>query len=276
MIRYRFASAPTRALPLNVRSAGHYRFPAGHREPREPGNFLQVFWCVAGAGRIIVRGRAVEVPARSVFYYAAGEPHELVAGAVGWEYRWLTFDGPGFAKIVAGYGLKRVQPANACPSALFEELDAALRDPMRVSETRASVLGYEILLRAGEPASEAPPAGELTRGVEAVRAWLDSHYTDSQLNVTALAEKFGLHRSSLHRSFTRQHGMAPVRYLGRLRLRRGLELLATTPLPVADVAVRCGLPDVAYFSKLVSRHTSYSPREYRRRHAGANQGGHAG
>lgn len=272
MIRYRLASAPTRALPLNVRSAGHYRFPAGHREARVPGNFLQVFWSVAGDGRIIVGGRTVEIPASSVFYYAAGEPHGIVAGSGGWEYRWLTFDGQRFARIVAWYGLKRVQPANACPAALFDGLDAALRDPTPEGETKASVLAYEILVRAAEPAGGPLPSGELARGAEAVRAWIDARYADAQLNVAALAEKFGLHRSSLHRAFTRKQGVAPVRYLARLRLRRGLELLVTTGLPVADVAVRCGLPDVAYFSKLVSRHTGYSPREYRRRQAGAAQG----
>ena len=272
MIRYRLSSVPTRALPLNVRSAGHYRFPAGHRETREPGKFLQVFWTVAGNGLVTLGGRAVEIPAGGLFYYAAGEPHELVAGAGGWEYRWLTFDGPGFARIVAERGLKRVQPANACPSALFDALDAALQDPTPEGETRASVLAYEILLRAGEPAGGPLPSGELARGAEAVRAWLDAHYADARLNVGAMAVKFGLHRSSLHRVFTRSHGVAPVRYLARLRLRRGLELLVTTVLPVADVAVRCGLPDVAYFSKLVSRHTGYSPREYRRRQSGTAQG----
>lgn len=269
MIRYRLASAPSRALPLNVRSTGHYRFAAGHKEPREPGNFLQVFWSVSGDGRITVAGRAVEVPAGSVFYYAAGEPHEIVAGAGGWEYRWLTFDGAGFEKIVKERGLKRVQPANVCPAALFDGIDAALRDPTPEGELRASVLAYEILLRAAEPAGGPLPAGELARGAEAVRAWIDAHYSDARLNVAVLAEKFGLHRSSLHRAFTRKQGIAPVRYLARLRLRHGLELLVTTAMPVADVAVRCGLPDVAYFSKLVSRHTGCSPREYRRRQAGA-------
>ena len=86
------------------------------------------------------------------------------------------------------------------------------------------------------------------------------------MNVAALAARLGLHRASLHRVFTRRHGVPPVQYLGRLRVRSALELLATTALPVADVAVRCGLPDVAHFSKLVSRHTGFSPRAYRQKH----------
>lgn len=270
MIRYRLTPAPSRPLPLNVRSAGHYRFAAGHREPREPGHFWQVFWSISGGGQILIAGKLRPVPTPGVFYYAAGEPHELLAGPAGWEYRWLTFDGPGAADIPADHELRRVQPAAACPEALFEKLDAELRDPTPAAEARASVIAYEILLHARAPATSGHAAGIAgAEAADAAKAWLDAHFADPRLNVAALARRHGLHRSSLHRAFSRRHGVAPVRYLGRLRLRRGLELLAGTRLPVAEIAARCGLPDVAYFSKLVSRHTGYGPREYRRRHAHA-------
>ncbi len=261
MIRYRLTQTPTRPLPLNVRSAGHYRLGAGESYVREPGGFLQLFWSVAGGGCMMLAKRSVNVPAGSLIHYVAGEPHTLVAGSAGWEYRWFTLDGAGSAKVIEAWRLRRVQPAPPCPADLFERLDDALRDPTPAGEARASLLAYELLLRATEPPSTTPTTGD----AEAARAWLDAHYADAHLNVSTLAARFGLHRSSLHRQFMRSHGVAPVQYLGRLRLRRGLELLGTSRLPVADVAVRCGLPDVAYFSKLVSRHTGYSPREYRRR-----------
>ena len=76
-----------------------------------------------------------------------------------------------------------------------------------------------------------------------------------------------VHRATLHRVFRRNYGVSPVQYLGRLRLRLALELLTHTRLPIADVAIRSGLPDLAYFSKLIARHTGFSPRGYRQRHA---------
>lgn len=262
MLRYRLTASPTRPLPLNVRSAGHYRFGGGHQLTRDPGDFLQVFWTVAGDGRFALDGREWNVPAGSVFYYAAGEPHALCAGAGGWDYRWLTFDGPNFGEITRNHGLRRRRVVGACPAELFEELDVALQNPTPGGETRASVLAYDILTRAGMPADE-----RITARPDALeaRAWIDAHYTDPRLNVAALCARLGMHRASLHRVFTRSFGVAPVQYLGRLRLRLGLELLAETSLPVAEVAVRCGLPDIAHFSKLVSRHTGYSPRAYRNR-----------
>ena len=45
------------------------------------------------------------------------EPHDLLAGPDGWEYRWLTFDGARFDQITRDYGLSRAQPAGPCPAA---------------------------------------------------------------------------------------------------------------------------------------------------------------
>lgn len=267
MLRYRLNARPTRLLPLNVRSAGHYRLAAGQHEQREPGHFLQVFWSVTGGGRMKVGKTSLQIRPDMVFYYSAGEPHEFTAGPEGWDYRWLTFDGARHSRVTRTYGISRAQDAGPCPSVLFEQLDDALRDPTPDGELRASALGYEILLRACAPRTDASLPDTPADGAVAARAWLDAHFTDARLNVTLLAERMRLHRTSLHRLFTRRYGVPPVQYLGRLRLRLALDLLASTPLPIADVAVRCGLPDLSYFSKLISRHTGFSPRVYRQKHA---------
>ena len=266
-------------LLLNVRSAGHYHFAPGHRETREPGDFLQVFWCVAGQGKIRAERRVVSIRPGSVFLYHAGEEHELSADdAAGWEFRWLTLDGAHSRSIAKLFRLRREQAAGPCPTSLFEEIDVCLRDPTSVGERRASVAAYEILMLASlgagashEARGAGGEAGDLSAAspkpetAQAAKAWLDERFTDPQLNVSALAEKLRVHRASLHRAFAKSYGVAPVQYLGRLRLRLALELLATTRLPIAEVAGRCGLPDCAYFSKLISRHTGYSPRVYRDR-----------
>jgi AraC-like DNA-binding protein len=267
MLRYRLHPNPVRTFPVNVRSAGHYRLPGLGREVREPGNFLQVFWSVAGQGSFTVGAVTHSIKPGAVFYYTAREPHDLLAGPEGWEYRWLTFDGAHFSRITRDYGLARVQAIGGCPVGLFEQLDLALADPMADGELRASLLGYEILVRASAPHAESVPVAPSPGGATEARDWIDTHFTDARLNVTTLAARLNVHRASLHRAFTRAYGVPPVQYLARLRLRLALELLADTHLPVADVAVRCGLTDLSYFSKLVSRHTGFSPRTYRQNHA---------
>ncbi len=276
MLRFRLHASPSRALPLNVRSAGHYQFAPHQAENRDDGGFLQVFWSVAGGGGFTTGDTTHAIKPGMLFYYPAGENHRLLAGPDGWEYRWLTFDGARHGAIPEVYNLARVQPVGPCPVHLFEELDACLQDPTVNGELRASVLGYEILLLASSPkidvtATIAAAAGdgaapELQTAARA-RGWLDLHFTDARLNIATLASRVGVHRATLHRVFTRSYGVSPVQYLGRLRLRLALELLTGTALPIADVAVRAGVPDLAYFSKLIARHTGFSPRAYRQRHA---------
>lgn len=260
LIQFRLQPAPSRTLPLNVRSAGHYVLPAGNHERRAPGRFFQLFWSIAGAGRIRVGAVSHGIRPGMVFHYQADEPHELVAGPEGWEYRWLTFDGPHFGRIVGDYGFARVQSVGPCPADLFARLEERLRDATAAGEFQASVLAYEILLLAASPRTVADTEpGDAAKA----KAWLDAHFTDARLNVSALAARLRLHRATLHRVFVKNYGVPPVRYLGRLRLRLALELLVSTSLPIATVAVRCGLPDVAHFSRLIARHTGQSPRTYR-------------
>ena len=267
MLRYRLHTSPSRIMPLNVRSAGHYQLAPHHLENRQPGDFLQVFWSVSGTGQLTTGGTAHTIKPGTLFYYAAGEPHELLAGPDGWDYRWLTFDGTRHGGIPKTYGLSRVQSAGPCPVPLFEELDACLQDPTINGELRASVIGYEILLLASTPKADLLSTAPQPQTAAHAKAWLDLHFTDARLNIAALAGRLRVHRATLHRVFTRNYGVSPVQYLGRLRLRLALELLTGTRLPIADVAVRAGLPDLAYFSKLIARHTGYSPRTYRQRHA---------
>lgn len=268
VIRYRLHPAPAQALPLNIRSAGHYTLAPNQHQARASGKFLQLFWCVAGAGRIqLRRSEPILIRPGVVFIYKPGEPHDLLAGPSGWEYRWLTFDGERHRTISRDYGLARSQSAGLCPEHLFDQIDACLRDPTSAGELRASVLAYELLLLATKPQPDATPNPSRPETAAAAKAWLDAHFTDARQNVAALAERLRLHRASLHRVFTRRYGVPPVQYLARLRVALALELLSATRLPVADVAVRCGLPDVAHFSKLISRHTGHSPRAYRQRHA---------
>lgn len=269
MLRFRLHTTPSQRLPLNVRSAGHYQLAPQQVEERRADDFFQLFWSVGGGGVFHVDGAAITIRPGMLFHYVAGECHDLRAGPEGWDYRWITFDGVRHNDIPATYGLARAQPGGACPVHLFEQIDACLKDPTLNGELRASVFAYEILVFAVASSAVERPASSGSQPDTAAEAkhWIDLHFTDARLNVATLAARLRVHRATLHRVFTSHYGVSPVQYLGRLRLRLALELLTTTLLPIADIAVRAGLPDIAYFSKLIARHTGFSPRAYRQRHA---------
>jgi len=261
---FRSHAFPSRPLPLNVRSAGHYELPPGEAETREPGEFCQFFWACSGGGWLEIGKRRHRFGTGQVFHYLPGEAHRIVAGRSGLSYRWLTLDGPEAAAVPGRFYLTRIRRAGPCPEECFEELPGCLRDATLAGERRASVWAYEILLAAscGLAGTNAPADNRTARRA---RQWIDRHHPDPHLNISGLADRLGVHRSTLYRSFKKQFGVSLIQYLNRLRIRRALRLLQETRLPIADVAVQSGIPDIAYFSRQIRSQTGFGPRAFRQR-----------
>jgi AraC-like DNA-binding protein len=191
-------------------------------------------------------------------------------------YRWLTLDGPKCADLPALFHFKRWQNCGPCPDSLFADLDFWLCDATTEGEKRASLLAYEVLLSTAPAHLPNHLNREEKNTAEQIRHWIDQHHRESRLNISAAATHFGLHRSSLYRVFIKHYGVSPVRYLNRLRVRHALGLLQQSSLPVADVAARSGIPDIAYFSRRIKEHTGYSPRAYRQKHRAMETGSGSG
>ena len=97
---------------------------------------------------------------------------------------------------------------------------------------------------------------EITQDIEASRT--------APASPVKLAKKFGLSTRSLERLFQETLNMTPIRYLGEQRLRRSMELLRNTSLPISEIALKTGFFDSAYFSKCFSIRFGRSPRSYRK------------
>lgn len=61
-------------------------------------------------------------------------------------------------------------------------------------------------------------------------------------------------------------------YVNANRIGHAKKLLKSTSLQIQDIAVRCGIPDIHYFTRLFKRETGISPREWRAKN---DSGGHS-
>ncbi len=77
----------------------------------------------------------------------------------------------------------------------------------------------------------------------------------------------GMSQPTLFRQFKRAFGDSPLNYLLRQRVERAAELLVGHPeWSVAEIGVRSGFSDGAYFSRQFHRLKGCSPLQYRRRY----------
>ncbi len=100
-------------------------------------------------------------------------------------------------------------------------------------------------------------------------AYLHSHYKENT-DMAALAEMEHLSVSRYREVFRRHTGFSPTEYRTILRLRHACDLLASTDMPVSQIAGECGYNDPLYFFRIFKTKEKITPTEYKARSAAEN------
>jgi AraC family transcriptional regulator len=98
--------------------------------------------------------------------------------------------------------------------------------------------------------------------MERALAFIDQHL-EEHLTLFDIAEAVGLSPYHFAHLFKRTVGMAPHQYVMRRRLERARELLQSTDLPIAELALRVGFANQSHFSALFHKATGVTPLSYR-------------
>lgn len=83
------------------------------------------------------------------------------------------------------------------------------------------------------------------------------------IRIDLLAQELGVSQSQLNRQFLVDLNRTPLQYVQDQRAKRALELLANSVLPLKQIAVECGFPDIHSFSRFVRNRLGASPRTVR-------------
>lgn len=97
---------------------------------------------------------------------------------------------------------------------------------------------------------------------------IETHYAE-KLSVGAAAKMVAMSPAVFMKAFKQVAGMTLVNYLNHVRLARAARLLRETDHTVAEISNDVGFADQSYFDRRFKRGFGQSPREFRRRAAGA-------
>jgi AraC-like DNA-binding protein len=84
------------------------------------------------------------------------------------------------------------------------------------------------------------------------------------LKVEEVARAVGVDPSHFSRVFRRYRGLSAKRFLSSLRLRHGASVLATTSIPISEIAHSLGFTDQAHFTREFKRWAGKPPDSFRR------------
>lgn len=122
--------------------------------------------------------------------------------------------------------------------------------------------GYELLKSL--PSKSTP---HIDRALES----LVQENFSAPLSVPFLCRRLHLSHNEIYTICKEYFASTPAEYIKKSRLAYAKRLLTETDLSVGEIAVRCGIPDYNYFSKVFKSAFSESPTAYRKRRSTANQ-----
>src|SRR5258705_8266428 len=86
------------------------------------------------------------------------------------------------------------------------------------------------------------------RALRRVHEYVEAHL-EKNISLQMLASTAGLSMSHFARAFKQSQGVPPHEYLVRCRVRRAQELLATTDLPLSEIARASGFSDQSHCTR---------------------------
>ncbi len=107
--------------------------------------------------------------------------------------------------------------------------------------------------------------------IEQIMQYLRENFTDSQINLTSIAQQFGFNPSYLSRKFKQETGKSFVEFLIECRMERAMKLAGTNS-KMFCTANAVGIPDPNYFSRCFKKFTGISYSEYVNTQVAQNSG----
>ena len=119
-------------------------------------------------------------------------------------------------------------------------------------------------LLSGNGGAEGPVSAGEEDEISQVVHYMEEHFSDPEISMTALADSFDLSTTRFSLSFKEKTGMSPLDYLTLLRVEKAKELLASTNLTIRDISVQVGYYDSGSFIRRFKQVTGETPLQYRR------------
>jgi transcriptional regulator GlxA family with amidase domain len=177
----------------------------------------------------------------------------------------FQFDPEVFARVAHDAGARphfahnRLPPLRAL-SGLAARARAGADDPQAIEEIAFELAGAALQLagRGGHKRASAHHHGRMTE----VLRYMAEH-SAAPHKLVGLAKMARMSPYHFLRSFKATTGVTPHQWLLRARLRNAAELLATTQVPVTDIALGVGFEDLSNFTRTFRAEFGASPRQYR-------------
>lgn len=258
---------------IYITDIGHYPKAKFHYVERPAGISQHIIiYCMEGRGWVEIDKKRMEISPSQYVAIPAGKAHKYAANEKDpWTIYWIHFKGEIAACIVdlILQNSKNYMPElkfNENRIKLFEDIYSNLEKGYGQDNLRyvnmifyhfLSSLLYEEKFSFVDSKKEEDVIG-LT--IESMQKKIHS-----VVSLQVFADFAKLSVSHFSAIFREKTGYAPIEYFNHLKIQKACQYLLLTNMTVKEIAIRLGIDDQYYFSRMFSKLMGHSPIEYRKR-----------
>ena len=177
------------------------------------------------------------------------------------QYMYISFHGGRSEELFARFGISPRSCIFEGHEGLtaFWENSLAKANPQNLDLISESVLLYTF----GEMTP--PKSTNEQQLVGSILKYVDDHFSDSDLNLSAAADSLGYNSKYISRIFKEHMGLTFSAYLTNVRIQHAIFLIEQGVTAVKNIALLSGYKDPFYFSNVFKSTVGIPPRDYIRR-----------
>lgn len=255
-------------VELSIFNCGHERCAASHTWGPGIRDHYLIHLVLSGKGTYKVGGEVWHLQAGDLFLI---KPSQLIVYAADsedpWEYCWVGFNGACANKLAAQLPFTDLAPihhardSRALEDAMMNIYHARGLEP----QDEAAMVGYLYLFiselmketREAEPHSTSSSSQYVLNAIK----YIQFNYSHD-ISINDVAKSVGVSRSHLYRVFMSNVGKSPIDYLTEYRINEACNLLRSSNLSIAEVAISVGFFDQFYFSRVFKKAVGIPPSKY--------------
>ena len=143
----------------------------------------------------------------------------------------------------------------------IELLEVKINNIVKRREKLRERFNKEIILQPKEVAVTSLDEKFLQQAMDII----EKHMMNTEFNVEMLVKEMGHSRTNLYMKFKELTGLSSGEFIRNVRLKRAVQLLENSDLPVKDIMYKTGFNTSSYFSKCFRKQFGVTPSQYVRK-----------
>jgi YesN/AraC family two-component response regulator len=97
-----------------------------------------------------------------------------------------------------------------------------------------------------------------------LREFIEQNYSNQDLSITVIADKFGMHPVYISSFCKEQTGMSLLDYINKIRVSKAKQLLKEQKLNISEAALQVGYSDTRSLIRMFKKYEGITPGQYKK------------